>query len=336
MAIKVKGNGLPTIVDIMNLTDPDGGMAKVAEILNETNDILEDIPVFEANDTTTHTSTIRTKLPNATVRRFNRGVASSNGETAKVKDGIGMYEQRSQIDVEEAALNNNSAEWRLSEDRGHIEAMSQKLAGDLFYGNENDSGDSIAGLATRYSTKDGNIGKQIIDAGGTTGKLMSIFLVVWDQDTICGRHPKGQAKELLTMKDLGERQKDYVDEVTKENLTLDIMESVYKSKLGLSIKDYRYVVRIANIPVSLLDKEGKAVDLWDLVNSATWKIPNIRSGKAYFYMPRTARAYFDKQSINKPNVQLKQTEVDGKLLDSHRGVYFRTCDAMLETEEQVK
>ncbi|MGF1877271.1 hypothetical protein L4D77_18355 [Photobacterium frigidiphilum] len=326
----IKGNGLPTIVDVMNRTDESGAMAMVADLLSETNEILEDIPVFEANQATSHKEVVVTKLPNSELRRFNRGTKSDNGETAQVEDGIAMYEQRSTVDVEIAKLNGNSAKWRASEDSMHLESMSQQICNNLFYGNENDDPDSMSGFMTRYGTKAGNIGKQFVDAGGTTGKLTSIVVVVWDQNTVNGRYPKGQEKELLDMVDSGK-----VRVTQADGRVLDCMETVYKSKLGLSIKDYRYAVRIGNIPVASLDKEGSTVDLWDLINTATWKIPNLRKGKVFIYANRTVRMYLDKQSVNKSGVRLQQTEVDGKLLDNYRGIFFRTCDAISENEEKV-
>ncbi|WP_259556277.1 major capsid protein [Vibrio harveyi] len=326
----LKGNGLPNIVDIMEATDANGTMPDVAMLLAEENPIILHLPFYEANEAMSHTEMVQVSLPNSEVRLFNRGVKATHGKTTKIKDGIAMFEQRAIVDVEIANLNGNSAKWRMMQNKSHLERMSQDVSDQVFYGNENSAEDNTAGLATRYNSLSGELGKYVIDAGGTTGALTSIYIVVWGEDTVNCRYPKGQSKELLSDEDNG---KVTIDQGNGRRL--DAYETVYKSKIGISVRDHRYVVRIANIPVANLDKKGDAVDLWDYINTAEHVIKKIRPGKTFAYMPRTVAAYLDKQSLNKENVRLKQTEVDGTLLDNSRGIYFSTCDSILETEEVV-
>ncbi len=328
--MSLKGNGLPNIIDVMNMSDPNGAPVQIAELLAEENPILSDVPFFEANQAMSHTETVQTGLPNTEVRLFNRGVKTSKGRSEKIEDGIAMFEQRSTIDEEIANLNGNKKAWRMNEDRGHLEAMGQQVAEQIFYGNENSGDDNTSGLASRYNSLDGELGKYVIDAGGTTGNLTSIYIVVWGEHTVNARYPKGQKKQLLEVLDKG------LQEITDgEGRRMSMYETQYRSKIGISVKDYRYVVRIANIPVELLDKEGSNVDLWDLLNSAEHKIKKVIPGKTFAYMPRTVAAYLDKQSLNKPNVRLTQEKVDGVMLDKSRQILFRTCDSIIETEERV-
>ncbi|MNP63774.1 hypothetical protein D3C76_1592120 [compost metagenome] len=58
-------------------------------------------------------------------------------------------------------------------------------------------------------------------------------------------------------------------------------------------------------------------------------------GKAAFYMNRTVAECIDIQAMNKNNVRLKVQEYDGEFITSLRGVPFRTCDALLNTEAPV-
>lgn len=328
--MSLKGNGLPNIIDVMNITDPNGAPVQVAELLAEENPILLDIPFFEANQAMSHVETVQTALPNSEIRLFNRGVKFSKGRSAKIEDGIAMFEQRSMIDEEVANLNGNKKQWRMNEDRSHLERMSQDVSDQVFYGNENTGEDNTAGLASRYNSLTGELGKYVVDAGGTTGKLTSIYIVGWNEHTVNGRYPKGQGKQLLQMIDKG------LQEVTDdEGRRMSAFETQYKSKIGISVKDHRYVVRIANIPVALLDKEGSNVDLWDLMNSAEHIIKKVVPGKTYAYMNRTVAAYLDKQSLNKANVRLTQEKVDGVMLNKSREILFRVCDSILETEERV-
>ncbi|MHC6528861.1 MULTISPECIES: major capsid protein [unclassified Vibrio] len=328
--MSLKGNGLPNIIDVMNLVDPNGSPMQVATLLTEENPIIVDIPFFEANQAMSHVEVVQTALPNSEVRLFNRGVKISKGRTAKIEDGIAMFEQRSMIDEEIANLNGNKKSWRMNEDRGHLEIMAQDISDQIFYGNENSGEDNTSGLAARYGSLSGELGKYVIDAGGTTGKLTSIYVVVWGEQTVNARYPKGQGKQLLQMIDKG------LQEVTdNDGRRMSVYETQYKSKIGVSVKDHRYVVRIANIPVDKLDKAGADVDLWDLLNSAEHIIKKVIPGKTYAYMNRTVAAYLDKQSLNKENVRLTQEKVDGTLLNKAREIMFRTCDSVLNTESRV-
>jgi hypothetical protein len=56
----------PTLLDLAKRQDPDGKIATVAEILSETNEILDDMIWLECNDGTSHQTTVRTGLPEGT------------------------------------------------------------------------------------------------------------------------------------------------------------------------------------------------------------------------------------------------------------------------------
>ena len=62
-----------SLADIAKRTDPNGMSAKIAELLHQSNPILDDIPWMESNLSTGHRSTIRTGLPAISLRRINEG-----------------------------------------------------------------------------------------------------------------------------------------------------------------------------------------------------------------------------------------------------------------------
>ena len=64
----------PTLLDVSRSLAPDGSIAQVAEVLQETNEILDDIPFLEGNLPTGHQSNIRTSLPTPSFRLLNAGV----------------------------------------------------------------------------------------------------------------------------------------------------------------------------------------------------------------------------------------------------------------------
>ena len=171
------GNLNPTLADVTARMDKNGSIVTdIVEILNETNEVLEDATYLEANGTTDHTTIIRTGLPEAVWRELYKGVPPSKSQIARVKDAIGMLEARSQIDEELAKLNGNSAAWRLSEERPFIEAMNQKMTQTLFYGDTD--GAAFTGLSQRYSDKRAANGRNILDGKGAGADNTSIWLVV--------------------------------------------------------------------------------------------------------------------------------------------------------------
>lgn len=200
----VKGLTALTLADWGKRIDPNGKVDKIIELLSQTNPILLDMMIMESNSPTGHKTTVRTGLPDATWRLLNYGVPNSKSTTAQVTDTMGMLETYAEIDKSLADLNGNTAEFRLSEDRAFLEAMNQKMAQTLFYGDTSVNPQQFMGLASRYSSKSAGNGQNIIDAGGTGTDNTSIWLVVWGENTVHGIFPKGQ-KAGLQMQDLGEQ-----------------------------------------------------------------------------------------------------------------------------------
>src|SRR3990172_5884992 len=123
----------PTLLDFANRQDPDGKIAAVAEILNQTNEILDDMVWQEGNLPTGNKTTVRTGLPAPTWRKIYGGVQPTKSTTAQITDNTGMLEAYAEVDKALADLNGNTNEFRLSEDRAHIEGMSETLAQTIFY-----------------------------------------------------------------------------------------------------------------------------------------------------------------------------------------------------------
>ena len=69
----------PTLLDVTKALDPDGSIAAVAEILNETNEVLQDMTMIEGNLATGHRTTVRTGLPAPTWRKLYQGVQPTKG-----------------------------------------------------------------------------------------------------------------------------------------------------------------------------------------------------------------------------------------------------------------
>lgn len=242
---------------------------------------------------------------------------------------MGMLETYAEIDKSLADLNGNTAEFRLSEDRAFLEAMNQKMAQTLFYGDTSVNPQQFMGLASRYSSKSAGNGQNIIDAGGTGTDNTSIWLVVWGENTVHGIFPKGQ-KAGLQMQDLGEQTlRDAAGGQYQGYRTH------YKWDNGLTLRDWRYVVRIANIDVSDLSVPASAANIVTQMVKALHRVPNLKMGRAAFYMNRTVAQALDLQSLDKASLALSVKETEGEWWTTFRGIPIRETDAILETEARV-
>ena len=331
-------NGKVTLVDIAQAMDPNGKIADVAELLTQSNEILLDMPWFEGNMPTGHKASIRTGLPTSVWRSFYQGVPPSKSQRAQVTDACAILETRSEVDKDEADLNGNAAAFRLSEAKAFVESMNQTMADSVIYGNMSTNPERFNGLAPRFSTISGATnGQNIIDAGGTGSDNTSIWLVVWGKETVHGIYPRG-SKAGLQHEDLG-----VIDAFDANQNRFRAFADWWQWKCGLHVKDWRYIVRIANIDTSNLVTESSAADLIKLMVRAMARVPFAGMGNAVFYANRTVKEMLSIQALNKSQNALGITEALRQFggvqvaMQELRflGVPIRTVDRILTTEARV-
>jgi len=323
----------PTLLDLARMTDPDGKIATIVEILNQTNEILEDMTWLEGNLPTGHRTTIRTGIPQPTWRKLYGGVQPNKGTTAQVTDSCGMLEAYAEVDVALADLNGNTAEFRLQEDRTHLEGMNQTVASALFYANEATAPETFTGLAPRFNSSAAANGENIIKGDGAGTDNTSIWLVVWGPNTVHGIVPKG-SKAGFKMEDKG---RCTIENVDGAGGRMEAYRSHYRWDCGLSVRDWRYVVRICNIDKSNLTKNAASgSDLIDLMTQAIEMIPSIGMGRPVFYASRMIRSFLRRQVVNKiGNSTLTMDQVPGKKIVTFDGIPIKRCDALAADESLV-
>jgi hypothetical protein len=329
-----------TLADWAKRTDPEGRVPVVAELLSQSNEILEDCVFKEGNLPTGERVVIRTGLPTVYWRALNQGIPNSKSTTAQVDEACGILEARSEIDKDLAMLNGNTAQFRLSEDQAFLEAMNQTQATTLFYGNPGTDPKQFLGLAPRYSSLSAANAQNILSAGGSGSDNTSIFLVVWGDNTVYCPFPKG-SKAGLMHEDLGE-QTVYNSDGTR----MQALSTRYQWKNGLVVKDWRYVVRIANIDVSdLIAQTGTQAStastaIIKLMARALYRIPNMSMGRAAFYMNRTVHSGLSLAAMDKSQYVLKIEQALTQFGQpnsylSFLGVPLRRVDALVNTESVV-
>ena len=328
----------PTLADLAKATDPDGNIADIVEILNETNEILEDMSWQEGNLPTGHRTTIRSGIPAPTWRKMYGGVQPNKAENVQVTDNCGMLEAYGEVDKALADLANNAAAFRLTEDRAHIEGMNQEQASTLFFGDEGTAPEEFTGLAPRYNDLSAANAENIIVGGGAGTDNASIWLVVWGPSTVHGIIPKGSMAGIQS-RDLGEVT---IEDVDGNGGRMQAYRSHYRWDCGLSVRDWRYIVRIPNIDKSLLSAVytsgafASGANLPDLMFQALNRVPSLNMGRAAFYMSRDIQTWIGRQTAAAVQGSTLTTEnVGGKIVQSFHGIPMRRCDALSADEALV-
>ena len=301
-------SGRNTLIDIAKSYGPDGKVATVAELLNQSNELIQYMNFVEGNLPTGHKGVVRTGLPTVQLRSFYRGVKVSKSGRATIEDVCAMAEGRNEIDKDLADLNGNTAAFRLSEGLAFIEAMNQTFAQQLVYGDTSINPDGVLGLAPRYNSLSATNAQNIIDAGGTGSDNTSVWLIVWGENTVTGIYPKG-SQAGLQQQDLGE-----IDAFDESNDRFRAYAELWKWKFGLHVKDWRYAVRIANIDVSDLTSQSGT----QAITAATWlnklmikalaRIPSMGMGTATFMASRTVKEMLSVAALDKSQNALSFTE----------------------------
>lgn len=338
--------GAVTLLDVAKATDPEGKIGPVAELLSQSNEILMDMPFYEGNLATGHRGIIRTGLPTPIWRKMYQGVPPSKSLRATVEDACGLLEDRNEIDKAVCELNGNTSEFRLDEAQATVEGINQTMAQALIYGDSSLNPEQFNGFAIRYNTINpatSEIAKNVISAGGS-GNCTSVWLVIWGKNTVHGIYPKG-TRAGLEHEDLG-----LIDAFDASNNRYRAYADRWEWKCGLHVKDWRYVVRIANISLTdLLAQSGTQANtaatwLPKLMVKALARIPHRGMGKAVFYASRTVKEMLAVGALDKSqNVLAIQPALEqfGKIEPGFvaeggtltvLGVPVRTVDRILETE----
>lgn len=191
--------------------------------------------------------------------------------------------------------------------RAFIEAMGQKAANALIYEDNVEYAERIPGLHVRFNDLGAGNGGQIINAGGADDSAnTSIWLITWGQDTTHLIYPRGCKAGIKTTPVDGWFATD--DDGNK----YAIKRMEYEWHLGLVVRDWRYVARVANIP--RIVKKGSigdsgadrtdfsGADLCDLMEDAYYRHEGRRvsTGNTVFYCNPSVHKILRAQLKNLP------------------------------------
>jgi hypothetical protein len=337
------GNTFPTLLDHAKRQDPSGGIQAIVESMGKVNPLVEDMPFNEGNLTTGHRITLRNSLPSITWRRLNQGVDPGKSTSEQYDETCGMMEAYSKVDVDLADLNGDQRAFRASEDEAFIQAMGIELGNALFYYSTSSNPERIQGLTPRLnSTAATNPwANQIIkaDASASGAVQTSIWLVGWSPQTVFGIYPKG-SKVGLQSRDLGEQLVLETSSSTKQFLA---WVTRYNWKVGLCVRDFRFIVRICNIDTArwTADLTAGTSDLAMSMMTAIARIFKMEMCRPVFYMHRDTFDMLNKQLVKRQANWLEWITVQNgpgrspSRIPNFMGVPIRWGDIQTKTESVV-
>jgi len=343
------GNTFYNLIDLYKGQDAKGAVLPVIEMMMENNPMLEDAVAVECNNGTTHMHSVRTGLPQVAWGRLYRGIPQGKSQKAQVQDTTGFVEGLSTVDKRLLDLSGNEGAIRLSEATAYIEAMEQEACNKIIYGNSNSNPDQFMGLAPRFNDPTAPNGSQLVNGAGSGADNTSVWFIAWGEGRTHLLYPKN-TKAGISREDKGEQR------VVDDTGAYYVKEELFQHHLGLAVADWRYVVRICNIDVSMLRADpstvgGSGVSIYDLFRKAYWKLHSRRPqklqtsapgggmGRVAVYANKDVLEALDALSVNNGSadsfVRLTPMEIQGKEVLTYRGMPLRECDALINTEEAI-
>jgi hypothetical protein len=333
------------LIDMMRAEgDPN---AEVAEVLSRLSPVARNGFTVECNDSTRHKHSIRTGLPAVAWGRLYKGIAQSKSGRAMVTDATGFVEGLSSVDTRLLEIAKNPAALRMQEGEAFMEALTQEADTGVFYHDITTTPEKFKGLSARYNTIGGaGAGNQVVDAGGTGSDNTSVWFVTWSEKATHLIHPAG-TKAGIQRQDKGEQR--ILDAST---IPFYVKEELFRWHLGVAVRDWRFNARVANIDVS--DTIAGAVDLYKFMRKAFYKLQGVYAtalrngdgkinesasveGRTMIYMNRTILEALDATGTNASNgaLMLKPMELEGRVVQSYRGIPIEVSDSILGTEARV-
>jgi hypothetical protein len=225
--------------------------------------------------------------------------------------------------------------------------MTQEADTGVFYHDTATTPEKFKGLAARYNALGGGgAGNQIVDAGGTGSDNTSVWFVTWSEKATHLIHPKG-TKAGIDRQDKGEQR------VTDTNGNpYYVKEELFRWHLG---SPFATGATMRGSPTSTCrDVIAGTVDLYKFMRKAFYKLQGIYAtamrsgdgsingnasveGRTVIYMNRTILEALDATGTNASNaaLMLKPMELEGRTVQSYRGIPIEVSDALLNTETRV-
>lgn len=310
----------------------------LAEVLNETNDIVADAIIQRGNDITSHVIARRTRLPAVNWVKVGDGWNATTGLLNQVREQMGQLKARYLCPQDVMKLQPNPAKYRANQERAYIESMGQELANTLV-GNYSSGAlsptveppEEFAGFQYRYASLSTSAPTYVLSNGNTTGSdNTSIWFIQWKPGGVYLIHPRNTDGGGLSKEDKGLTYTlgdNASGTAAQRNNQLWAYITEFAWDVGLCVEDGRCVKRLCNI---------------DSVSGETYtlnedKIIQIRNNfktndTIYMYCNETVFTQLQILAKDKANVHWTEQNPFGKPQMYFLDMPVRRCDAITNVE----
>ena len=322
---EINSNTKYTFLELAKRTN-DGMVLEIAEVMNETNEILLDIPWFRCNKMDYEKLSRRTYLPSGTWRQANKGIRTTLSSTQEVIEHVGRLEDRSEIDeIYTEGLNNTEvAALRQQEDIAHTEGLSQQMADALFESTTSGTPEQINGFQIRLND---TAQTNVISGGGST-TLTSVYVIDWGRRGAYGIYSGSQGILGLEAKNKGKEKLFDSDDLPYYGWVTQFIWNA-----GLAVKDELKTGRYANINSTLGGSSTFDEDnLIQLLNECHFNLATTR-----LYMNKRMKTQMQIRAKDKANMYWTEpvSALSGSPILMFNGAIVRTCEAIKNIETQV-
>lgn len=303
--------GLVTVADVAK-TKSAKGINDFANIVAIKSPVYGRMPRMQCNEGDSHVEQIISGLPKVHYTKINEATPYSKTSTEERKFTTTHVESRSGVD-KRLAMRGGIGKWALNrwiQAQGHIEAMIQEAEKRFFYGTSmKEDPRAIPGLADYYNTvaTTSEISKNVISLGGSTAnRQTSMYLIVPGMMSVFGAYPEGTQAGLM--------RENYTPDPNKpiniiaetrdgETGTIKGYEEMFSMDDCIVLKDWRQVVRMANIDVSssvigvnTTVPYYPSTDLIAAAINATEIVESLEAGAGFWACNRTIAAVLRHQA----------------------------------------
>jgi hypothetical protein len=313
----------------------------VAEVLNETNDIIADAVVQQANDITSHVISRRTALPAPSWVKIGNGWNASVGRLQQAREGIGQLKARFQAPQDVMRIQPNPAKYRSQQERAYIEAMGQEFANTLVAGSTTGGPpEEFDGFMARYNTLGTTETAYVANNGASLGggsSLTSIWFVQWRPGATYLIYPRNATGGGIKKEDKGlvytlADNSSNTPTVEYNNNQLWAFITEFSWDVGLCVEDTRTVKRLANISTNS-STDSNTLDEDKIIETRN----NFKhtAGTIYMYCNETIFTQLQILAKDKQNVTYPPDMAFGKPQMFFLDMPVRRLDAIPNTEALV-
>jgi len=321
-----------------------GMIVDVAEVLNETNHVIEDAIVQKSTDITSHLVTRRSRLPAVSWVKVGNGWDATVGLTNQAREEIGMLKARFLAPQDVMDIQANPDKYRANQERAYVESMGQELSNTLF-GNVSAGAlspttnppEEFAGFQYRYNALSTADTAYVLSNGHTTDDdtNTSIWFIQWSPTKVYLITPRNMEGGGLKKEDKGlvytvGDDASGTPTIPQKNKHLWAYITEFSWNVGLAIEDQRSVKRLCNI-----DPDHTADNTLD-----EDKIIQIRNNfkgndKIYMYCNETVFTQLQILAKDKTNVNWTGEDPFGRPQFNFLDMPVRRCDRITNVEPVI-